>query len=112
MICLIAERKQVSIPFLSQFRDPMILGYKTATSRTRRYGKVGDTFHIFGHEFTIYKITKMKLSDIAQAYYRQEGFSRPGEFMDIWMKLHPRKAWNPNQEVYLHRFEKVRKLDP
>ena len=101
---------QVSIPFLSEFRDPMRSGAKTATSRTRRYGKVGDTFHIFGWEFEIYRVEKIKLSDVAALYWRQEGVNRPGDFMEVWLKLH--KVWNPNLEVYLHRFKKTRELTP
>jgi len=101
---------QVSIPFLSQFRDSMRLGVKTATSRTRRFGKVGDTFHIFGWEFEIYHVSKVKLSDVAALYWRQEGVGSPGELMEVWLKLH--KVWNPNLEVYLHRFAKKRELTP
>ncbi len=88
----------------------MRLGRKTATSRTRKYGKSGDTFHIFGYEFEIYNVHKVKLSDVAASYWRQEGVDSPGDFMEVWLKLH--RVWNPNLEVYLHHFRKTRELTP
>lgn len=100
---------QISIPFLSQFREVMRSGQKTATSRTRRYGKTDDIFHIFGYEFRFSTVHKLKLSDVAATHWRQEGVNSPSEFMEIWLKLH--RVWNPNLEVYVHHFKQVRELD-
>lgn len=98
--------KAVTIPFKKQFEDAMIHDRKTATSRTRVYGAVGDRFKAFDYEFEIIGLHYMALSNVAQQYFRQEGFDDPKGFMEIWMKLH-RGVWNPSRMVWLHRFKRV-----
>ena len=85
----------------------MLNGQKTMTSRTRRYGNVGDTFEVFGATFHLTKIGRMTLKLIASKYYSEEGCQLPAEFIHIWKQIHPRKGFVPNQVVYTHVFKRI-----
>lgn len=98
---------KVEIPFMDEFQDRMLSGQKTATSRTKPYGKQGDTFDAFGATFRIRGVLKLQLKDIALTYFREEGFIKPSDFRDCWRKLHPLKGWNSYQEVYTHLFVRI-----
>ena len=47
----------VIIPFRPEFKDKMLKGLKTATSRTKKYGNAGDTFNAFGATFRIIHVS-------------------------------------------------------
>lgn len=96
----------VTIPFLTRWEADMLYGRKTATSRSKRYGDPGDRFKAFGAEFEIVSVELIPLEQIAKAYWNVEGAVSPGDFMAIWSKLH-RGIWNPNRQVYFHRFRKI-----
>ena len=100
-------RTFVKIPFLPEFKDRMINGLKTATTRTRPMGDPGDYFVAFGKEFQIYSVINMELEMVVEEYFKQEGFKTPQEVIDIWNKIHPIKKYYPNQRVYLHLFQFV-----
>ena len=93
---------EVEIPFNKVFRERILSGVKTCTSRNKRYGKEGDFFIAFGVNFRIYLIEKKRLDAVALYYHKQEGFDTPQEFVKFWKKLHPRKGFIPNQEVWVH----------
>lgn len=95
------------IPFMPEFKDRMLAGQKTATTRNKRYGHGGDLFSAFGHTFRLTKVDKVYLQDVASTFYKQEGFETQQEFVDVWVKLHPRKGWQFDQEVWLHQFKLV-----
>ena len=102
----------VEIPFKEPFRDSMLAGTKQCTSRTRRYGHVGDTFSAFGADFVLTNIVKLPLADVASMLHRQEGFSSQEAFIELWAKIHPRKGWVPQQQVWVHWFRKVEDTTP
>ncbi len=85
----------------------MVGGTKTCTSRNRFYGVSGDTFEAFGCEFKITAVDKMILRDIAALLYRAEGCDSPEEFEKVWTKIHPRKGFVWNQEVYVYHFKRL-----
>lgn len=93
---------EVKIPFNQEFRELILSGLKTCTSRNKRYGGEGDTFRIFGGKFEIYFIEKKRLDAVALYHYKQEGFDTSQDFVRFWRKLHPRKGFIPNQEVWVH----------
>ena len=99
---------KVKIPFKEQFREAMINGGKTYTSRTKQYRKGGDTFDAFGHTFQIRECHRMSLRTVAFAYYKEEGCELPSDFIEIWEKIHPRKGFVPTQWVYVHVFERMK----
>jgi hypothetical protein len=98
--------KRVEIPFMGRFQSAMIEGRKTLTTRSKKYGDVGDRFYAFGVEFEITSIAEMKLADVA-LLWKQEGVDSQGEFMRVWSSLHY-GVWNPNREVYVHGFKRVK----
>jgi len=95
---------KVKIPFKPRFKEPMLNGTKTWTSRTKCYGKVGDTFEAFGYEFEIRKVTRRHLEWVAD-HWKEEGFTSKLEFIQFWIKLHARKGFLPIQLVYVHIFK-------
>jgi len=86
----------------------MLNGQKTMTSRTKRYGNVGDTFDVFGATFELTDVSKMTLQFVAYGYYQEEGCQFPTDFIDIWERIHPRKGYVPNQVVHTHFFKRIR----
>jgi len=94
----------ITLPFMPDFEQPMLLAKKTATSRTRKYGEVGDTFHAFSHTFVLIAILEITLQAVAINFYPMEGFSSPQEFIDCWKRIHPRRGWQPDQQIYFHIF--------
>jgi len=97
---------KVKIPFMEQFREPMLAGIKTCTSRTKKYGEEGDTFEVFGAMFEIQSVCRFPLRAVASELYKYEGFNQPEEFIDIWTSLHPRKGYDPEQRVNVHFFRR------
>jgi hypothetical protein len=94
------------LPFKKQFKELMITGSKTMTSRNKQYGNPEDTFIAFDTIFTIVKVSRELLDIVANSYYKQEGFESPEEFKEIWAKIHPIKGWDPEQIVWVHEFKK------
>lgn len=99
---------EVKIPFRQEFRDVMLSGEKTMTSRTKRYGNMGDTFKIFGVTFQLTKQPwKMYLGVVAYLFYTKEGLDSEDEFIAVWNEIHPRKGFDPEQQVWAHTFKRI-----
>ena len=96
----------VELPFKPEFQRVMLSGRKTMTSRTKRYGKRGDTFQAFGTTFKILDVSELQLDEVEKHYY-EEGCCSEECFRETWEKLHPRRGFDPEQWVYTHYFEKV-----
>ena len=102
---------KVKIPFLERFREPMLSGRKTMTSRSKKYGEYGDTFDVFGATFEIVEpIARLSLGDIA-SFWREEGFESLEDFVECWTNLHPRVGYDVNRVYYCHIFKKAIKDD-
>lgn len=99
---------KVKIAFKEEFREVMLNGDKTFTSRTKKMGTYNDTFEIFGATFRIKDVSRMTLNTVAHAFYKEEGCKLPDDFITIWQKIHPRKGFVPEQWVFVHEFERIR----
>lgn len=99
---------KVKIPFKSQFQEAMLNGRKTMTSRTKRYGKEKDTFDVFGATFVITSIYQASLMFVANECYLDEGVDSSYDFVKIWEQIHPRKGFQPSQNVWVHEFKRIR----
>ena len=95
---------KVKIPFLPQFKDPMLDGQKVMTTRSKKYGNIGDTFEAFGEEFIITSVFKLSLGHIAVMYHKEEGFKSKQDFIKLWKKLHPRVGYVPERIYWVHVF--------
>ncbi len=95
----------VTIPFKDRFAGPMLNGQKVMTSRTHKMADKGDIFHIFGGEFQVERVVKVKLGLVAHKWFREEGVDSTEGFKRIWTEIHPKRRFDPDQEVYLHIFK-------
>lgn len=98
---------QIIIPFQPEWQDKMLNGIKTCTSRTKKYGNPGDWFEQFDSTFKLLSVSKFTLEHIANTLYLKEGCDSPDEFIKVWIELHPRKGWVPEQIVFTHFFRRV-----
>ncbi len=97
---------EINIPFQEQFREAMLLGRKTMTSRFKRYGHVGDEFLAFDAKFRLIAVARTDLSYVAEEHYREEGFQSTEEFYLAWKKIHPRRN-TFDSSVWAHQFERA-----
>jgi hypothetical protein len=97
--------KTIDLPFRPEFKERMLEGIKTATSRTRQYGEPGDSFSAFGANFTIEKVLHIPLRVVINYWHRSEGFSTPQGFMECWAQIHPRAKFDLDTKVFLHQFK-------
>lgn len=96
---------EIEIPFMQEFEPLILTGKKSATSRTKRYGYPDDYFKVGGRYFSLVSANKMKLGEVAENHYLEEGFNSDMEFIKCWKKLHPRKGYDPEQIVWFHKFK-------
>ena len=96
----------VDIPFHEMNRVPMLDGSKHQTARTKRYARVGDRFKAFGAIFEVLTVELYSLW-VVRADWKAEGFKSPEGFEEGWKRLHPRKGFDPEQVVWVHKFKKV-----
>jgi len=103
---------RIEIPFHKRFLIPILSGRKIATTRSRRYGKIGDYFYlqnyrdeVSGVKIKIISVSREKLGDIAAHLYWEEGFGNPEEFRKFWLTMH--RKWEPEKKYCLHVFLKA-----
>lgn len=97
----------MEIPFQEQFKEALLSGKKTETSRNKKYGGIGWEFEAFGAKFAILDIRKVELRVVAEHHFDKEGFESPREFVDCWEKIHPIKGYFPDHKVWLHTFKRI-----
>jgi hypothetical protein len=97
---------KVKIPFLYRFKEPMLSGVKTCTSRTRKMGDPGDTFDAWDVEFQINKVWRTGLA-VVRTMWKREGVESPEEFEIVWRQIHERRGYRPEDLVYVHEFSRV-----
>lgn len=98
----------ISIPFRPDFKEALLSDRKTATTRTKPYGKAGDRFWAVGALFELQDVSQVSLSFVAHGLWREEGLSSSEEFMHVWKQIHPLRGYDPDQRVWLHRFKRLR----
>ena len=95
----------IELPFMPEFKDRMLSGRKTATTRTRKFGEAGEHFAAFGVEFVFTSVVRVYLQDVVSTSYKVEGFNSQPEFIECWKKIHPWKGYLPEQKVWYHQFK-------
>jgi hypothetical protein len=98
------KQMKIFIPFKEHFEEAMLSGRKTWTTRSKKHGKSGDIFEIFGAKFQIIDVEQMRLGQILD-HYKQEGCKSPEEFIRIWNTIHPKKGFNPFDVYWVHFFK-------
>ncbi len=95
------------VPFLADFREALLSGAKTATTRTARHAEEGDTFEAFGATFEVLAVRRTTLAAVKLGYWQREGVASPEAFERVWTRIHPRAGFDPAKAVYLHKFRRV-----
>ena len=95
---------EIKMPFREDMQKAILEGRKTMTCRTKRYGSPGDFFMVGDARFMLTSVTKMNLGIVATQFYKDEGTSSPGEFINLWDEIHPRRNFTSLQTVWAHRF--------
>jgi hypothetical protein len=106
--------KKINLLFLPDFEQSMLTGKKTATTRTRRFGHVGDWFFAFGKTFVLIEVYRTPLTRVVYFLYQEEGFNTPQELIACWNGLHPDIKYEDQRDrpVYVHQFQPVQKGHP
>jgi hypothetical protein len=104
--------RQVEIPFKWWFRQDMLYGNKTCTSRTSKMADEGDIFVAFGERFTISKVWRTSLGIVMNGLWKEEGTQSPAGFKEVWMKIHPKKRFDEATLVWVHSFYLTKKGPP
>ena len=95
------------IPFNDWSKQRLRNQTKRATTRTKKYGKVGDQFTCNGFTYEIELILKVPLWFVAEDLYASEGANSYNEFVEVWRSIHPRRGYRPFDMVWYHHFKEV-----
>jgi hypothetical protein len=107
------EAKMKQLKFLERFVIPIQNGIKTQTARTSSNLEIGDVVLAVTTkrgQFALLHITdktRRALSTFNYADAIREGCKDLDDFKVVWNRIHPRKGFNPEQFVYVIKFELV-----
>jgi hypothetical protein len=96
-----------TLPFRPEFWGPITTGRKTVTSRTRKFGEPGDLLDTSVGPVRLLEVFQTTLEDVRDHLWTKEGVHGPNDFERVWKEIHPRKGFDPAQEVWVHRFEYI-----
>ena len=97
--------KHIEIPFQPSMKKEILIGKKKCTSRNKKYGNPTDYFIIENNVYQLTLVLQCTLEEVANEYYKEEGFESPENFIIMWNKLHPILGYVPTKKVYTHWFE-------
>lgn len=102
---------EIEIPFREDMALAVTSGRKVCTTRSDRYGDVGDTFKVrweaIETRLVLTHVERKTLSYVATFLHDPEGFETAREFIGIWNEIHPRKGFDPQALKWVHWFERV-----
>lgn len=98
---------QITIPFKERFREPMLNGTKTWTSRTKAYGQIGDWFNAFGQTFVLTYVGKYMFQTIVNLHWKDEGCNSKEDFLAVWREIHPKRELKDCELFWVHIFQNV-----
>jgi len=96
--------KEINIPF-NKWSKERLRYTKRATTRTKKYGEIGDYFYADGTKFILNLVIKVPLWFVLQELWGSEGAVNEFELHEVWADLHPKKGVDINQMVWYHHFE-------
>ena len=96
---------KIEIPFNDWSRERLDRQWKKATSRTKKYGEVGDWFRVDDVDYELELVIKIPLWFVAEDLYQSEGAESKEEFIDVWKSIHPKKGFKPFDMVWYHHFK-------
>lgn len=96
-----------TLPFRDDMAEAIRAGRKKATTRTKKYGSVGDVLDTKAGPVRLTRVIGLQLREVARHFYLEEGFASSADFRVAWAEIHPRAGFRPEERVYLHIFEPV-----
>jgi len=94
----------IVIPFRQDMQALILANKKTATTRTKCYGRAGDWFCVGNNSYILTNVEKVILDYVVTQKYKDEGFETPHDFIHVWEEIHP-KGFITDQKVWLHEFK-------
>lgn len=98
---------KIEIPFNRWSKNRIQKQMKKATSRYKKYGKVGDIFEVEGTSYVLDLVIHIPLWFVVEDLYRSEGAESLDELIKIWENIHPRKGYRGFDLVWYHHFMEV-----
>ena len=95
---------EIKIPFNKWSKERLVYT-KCATSRTKKYGEVGDWFKVDNVKYELDLVIKLPFWFIFQELWRSEGAVCDFELGMVWKEIHPVKGIDENQLVWYHHFK-------
>lgn len=96
------------MPFLPEFKAPVLQGRKTMTARLRPYGVPGDVLDTPFGRVILLGVWKERLGVIADRHFEREALASPRDFADLWTRIYPEAPFEVEREAFLHEFRRVR----
>lgn len=93
------------LPFMAQFRGPILAGVKTVTTRSKAYGKPGDVLDTPFGPVRLVKVEQAYLKYVRDHLWREEGVESPEAFVTIWNAIHPTRGFRDDDVRFVHQFE-------
>ena len=96
----------IDLQFTAEMEKAVLEGRKCCTSRRERHGNPGDRFIVGDVIFQIVDVIRVDLGEVAEAYFRLEGFESAQKFRDFWDHVYhaPISGWDM---VYVHFFARL-----
>lgn len=96
----------IVLQFTPEMESAILGGRKCCTSRRERHGNPGDRFIVGDVVYQIVDVLRVDLGEVAEAYFRLEGFDTGQEFRDFWIQVYnkPVTDWDM---VYVHFFARL-----
>ena len=95
---------EIKIPMKRWSTEKIKQCKKTATSRNKKYGDIGDVFWVENKMFKLDLVVKLPLWFVVTELYPSEGAGTMMELKKVWEDIHPRKGYTPNLEVWYHHW--------
>ncbi len=98
---------EIDIPFRPEMVAQTIRGRKICTSRYKKYGDAGDILPVGGKRYEILGVIRPRLEAVQDHLFVAEGFDSTMEFEELWVEMHQKRGFRPNDRVYTHFFEEA-----
>jgi len=101
---------EIEIPFRDEFLEPIALGQKIMTTRSKKYGEPGDVFWVpwrgMDVKLVLLAVFRTRLWHVAYQLHDAEGLRSPDDFIKVWNKIHPRKKYKETEQhnFWVHVF--------
>lgn len=101
---------RIEIPFREDMACMIIAGGKHCTTRSKKYGEVGDQFFVRWKGITqnmrLTHVERQNLGYVATFLHDAEGCYSGTDFINLWNEIHPKVGFKPDEKKWVHWFAK------